>query len=155
MVGQQASDFELLNQDGERIRLSDYRGKKVIVFAFPKANTPGCNAQACGFRDEFFTIRSSRAVVLGISPDSAELLRRWKTQKNLPYDLLSDPDHRVLEQWGAWGITVLGAIRLPMVNRSMWVIDETGVILDEQINVSPAESVRRALAVVGEVEQLG
>ena len=155
MIGQQAPDFELLNQDGERTRLSEYRGRKVILFAFPKANTPGCNAQACGFRDEFFTIQSSRAVVLGISPDSVELLRRWKTQKNLQYDLLSDPDHQVLKAWGAWGVRILGLVKVPMVNRSLWVIDEAGVIVDEQINVNPGESVRRALTAVGEVEQLG
>ena len=155
MIGQPAPDFELLNQDGAPVRLSDFRGRKVILFAFPKANTPGCNAQACGFRDEFFSIQSSRAVVLGISPDSVELLRQWKTQKNLPYDLLSDPDHHVLEEWGAWGISIMGVIRVPMVNRSMWVIDEAGMVVERQINVSPKDSVRRALAAVGEVEQLG
>ncbi|MFN8562340.1 MAG: redoxin domain-containing protein [Anaerolineae bacterium] len=93
--------------------------------------------------------------MLGISPDSVELLRQWKTQKKLPYDLLSDPDHHVLEAWGAWGISIMGVIRVPMVNRSMWVIDEAGMVVERQINVSPKDSVRRALAAVGEVEQLG
>ena len=155
VIGQHAPDFELLNQDGETVRLSDYRGRKVILFAFPKANTPGCNAQACGFRDEFVSISTSKAVILGISPDGVDALRQWKTQKDLPYDLLSDPNHRVLEAWGAWGISLMGLVRVPMVNRSVWVIDEDGVILDEQINVSPGGSVRRALAAVGEVAELG
>ncbi len=155
MLGQQATDFELPNQDGQTIRLSDFRGQKVILFAFPKAGTPGCNAQACNFRDEFFTIRSANAVVLGISPDSVEQLRQWKLDKNLPYDLLSDSDHTVLKAWGAWGISLLSVIRIPMVNRSFWVIDENGVVIAEQINVSPHESVRKALAAVGEVTPMG
>lgn len=155
VIGEPAPSFELLNQDSETVHLSDYRGRKIILFAFPKANTPGCNAQACGFRDEFVSISTSKAVVLGISPDSVESLREWKTQKNLPYDLLSDPDHHVLEQWGAWGISLMGLVRVPMVNRSVWVIDEEGVIIDEQINVSPGGSVKRALVAVGEVAELG
>ncbi len=155
MIGQTAPDFELPNQDGTQVRLSDYRGSKVILFAFPKANTPGCNTQACSFRDEFFVVQSAKAVILGISPDSVETLRHWKADKRLPYDLLSDTDHHVLQQWGAWGVPVLSLIKVPMVNRSYWVIDEDGVVIDQQINVAPKDSVRRALAAVGEVAPLG
>jgi peroxiredoxin Q/BCP len=149
-IGSKVPDFELANQEGKPIRLSDYRGRKVIVFAFPKANTAGCNAQACAFRDEFPQVTSAHAVVLGISGDSVETLRDWKADKHLPYDLLSDPEHQVLEPWGAWGIPMLGLIRIPMVNRSYWVIDENGVLIDQQINVDPKDSVKKALAAVGE-----
>ncbi len=149
-IGSQVPDFALPNQAGQTIHLSDYRGRKLIVFAFPKANTAGCNMQACSFRDEFPQVESANAVVLGISGDSVETLKQWKQDKNLPYDLVSDPEHKVLEPWGAWGIPVLGLIRIPMVNRSYWVIDENGVLIDQQINVGPKDSVKKALAAVGE-----
>ncbi len=155
MLGQPALDFELPNQDGKLVHLRDYRGKKVIVFAFPMANTSGCNAQACSFRDEFFAIQSANAVILGVSPDSTGTLRQWKSDKKLPYDLLSDSGHKMLSAWGAWGIPIMGSIKIPMVNRSYWVIDENGIVIDEQNKVDPRESVRLALAAVGEVSPLG
>lgn len=147
-IGQQAPDFELLNQDGQPVRLSDLRGKKVVLFFFPKANTIGCNAQACGFRDEFETIRAANAVVFGVSADSVETLRRWKADKNLPYDLLSDPSHQMLKQWGVWGIPMLGLVKIPVVNRSYYVVGEDGRIIAGKVNIGPQDSVRQALEAV-------
>lgn len=147
-IGETAPDFALSNQDGQIVRLSDFRGKKVVLFAFPKANTGGCNAQACGFRDEFEEFRAHNAVILGISCDGQAALKDWKISKNLPYDLLSDPTHEVVERWGAWGIPLFGIINVPMVNRSYWVIDERGVLVAQQINVLPGTSVRKALDTV-------
>jgi peroxiredoxin Q/BCP len=145
-IGQPAPDFELPNQDGEPVRLSDFRGQKVVIFAFPKANTAGCNAQACGFRDEFPNIETANAVVLGISADTPAELKTWKQAKNLPYDLLSDTERRVLAAWGAWGLSLLNVINLPLMMRSYWVIDENGIVADMQVGVSPTGSVNKALA---------
>lgn len=144
-IGEAAPDFELPNQDGQPVRLSDFRGRKVVLFIFPKANTLGCNAQACGFRDEFEAISAQNAVILGLSADSTATLREWKRSKRLPYDLLSDPDHRVIEPWGAYGLSLLGLVRLPLVQRAYWVIDEQGTIVDGKVPVGPGDSVRRAL----------
>jgi thioredoxin-dependent peroxiredoxin len=141
-------DFELSNQDGNPVRLSDYRGRKLIVFAFPKANTPGCTTQACGFRDEFPKIEAGNAAVLGVSPDPPKKLRAWKDAQNLPYELLSDPDHRLLDALGAWGERSMYGKKYMGVIRSHWVIDEHGIVLDEQIKTSPTESVARALKTV-------
>jgi peroxiredoxin Q/BCP len=152
-IGQPAPDFELLNQDGKTVRLSDYRGQNVVIFAFPKANTGGCNAQACSFRDEFPRISASNAVILGLSADSPQTLKGWKQSKKLPYDLLSDPDHRVLEQWGAWGGPLPGIIRLPTATRSYWVIDASGVVADMQVGVGPQASVDKALAALAKLPQ--
>jgi peroxiredoxin Q/BCP len=146
-IGQSVPDFELPNQDGKIIRLSHLRGKKVVIFAFPKANEMsfGCSAQACEFRDEFPRIEAFNAVVFGISGDAPEQMKKWRTNRKLNYDLISDTSHKVLEAWGAWGISGLMGIKIPMVNRSYWVIDEQGVLIDQQINVGPKASVEKAI----------
>ena len=145
-IGETAPDFELLNQDSLMVRLKKYRGRKVIIFAFPQANTPNCTAQACGFRDQFPQITTSGAVVLGISPDKPDTLKRWKIDNQLQYDLLSDPDHTVLNEWDAWGKRMMGIIKLRRANRSYWVLNEEGVVIDMQLGVSPEQSVTRALS---------
>lgn len=147
-IGDTAPDFELLNQDGQAVKLSDYRGKKVILFAYPKAGTSGCTDQACGLRDHFPQFQSANAVVLGISPDEPKAQKKWKDKENLPYDLLSDPDHAVLEAWGAWGERSMYGKKYMGVVRSHWVIDENGVIIDSQLGVSPKKSVELAAKLV-------
>lgn len=144
-VGETAPDFRLQNQDGEWVRLSDYRGRKVVLFIFPKANTGGCNAQACGFRDEFETFNAANAIVLGLSADSPTTLKQWQASKRIPYDLLSDPDHQVLKQWGAWRKPPLNLLSFLAIERSYFVIDERGIVIDGKVGVSPGGSVSRAL----------
>jgi peroxiredoxin Q/BCP len=143
--GEIAPDFELLNQDGKPVKLSSYRGKKVILFAYPKAGTDGCTRQACGFRDAFPKVESANAVILGISPDKPKDLLKWKNAENLPYDLVSDPDHAVIDAWGAWGEKTLYGRKYLGVVRSHWLIDEKGVIVDEKIAISPKDSVEKAV----------
>lgn len=145
-VGKKAPAFTLKNQRGEKTKLSDYRGRKVVLFAFPKANTGGCNTQACGFSEAMPAIELNGAVVLGISPDSPEKLASWQEKKALAFDLLSDPDHAVLEKWGAWGEKKLYGKTYMGVIRSHWIIDETGRLVDEKIKISPAKSVEEAQA---------
>lgn len=144
-VGDLAPDFELLNQDGQPVRLSDYRGRKVILFVYPKENSLGCNAQACGFRDEFETIRASNAVVFAIGNGTPAALKDWKNAKKLPYDVLSDPDMSMIRAWGAYGVSVFGLINVPLIQRAYWAIDEQGRVIDARVPVGPGESVKRAL----------
>ncbi len=144
-IGEQVPEFALPNQDGKTVRLSDFRGKKVVIFSFPKANSMGCTMQACAFRDQFPKIENVNAVVLGISGDQPADLKAWKDAQKLQYDLLSDPNHTVLDAWNSWGNTLFGLIKMDTAKRSYWVIDENGVLIDMQINVGPKESVDKVL----------
>lgn len=144
-VGELAPDFELLNQRGETIKLSDYRGSRVLLFAYPKAATPGCTVQACGFRDNFAQIETADAVVLGISPDEPAALAKWIEDEGLQYDLLSDPEHQVLETWSAWGEKSMYGKKYMGVVRSHWIIGADGIVLDEQLKISPKKSIEKAL----------
>lgn len=150
--GEMAPDFELRNQHGELVKLSDYRGRKVLLFAYPKAGTSGCTVQACGFRDHFLQIEPANAVVLGLSPDAPAALAKWIEAESLPYDLLSDPEHRVLEAWNAWGERSMYGKTYQGVIRSHWIIGEDGAVLDEQIKISPKKSIEAALKFLNAAE---
>ncbi len=143
--GEMAPDFELPNQNGDMVKLSDFRGRRVLLFAYPKAGTGGCTTQACGFRDEFPRFEAANTVVLGISPDAPDKLLKWKEKESLPYDLLSDPDSSVLETWGAWGEKSMYGKTYMGVIRSHWLIDVDGTIVDEQVKISPNKSVELAV----------
>ena len=151
-AGEMAPDFELRNQHGELVKLSDYRGRKVLLFAYPKAGTSGCAVQACGFRDHFAQIKTANAVVLGLSPDAPAALAKWIEAESLPYDLLSDPEHRVLEAWNAWGERSMYGKTYQGVIRSHWIIGEDGAVLDEQIKISPKKSIEAALKFLNAAE---
>ena len=149
-AGDAAPDFQLMNQDGKPVKLSDYRGRKVLLFAYPKAGTSGCTTQACGFRDSFPRIEGVNAAVLGLSPDEPKALAKWIAKEQLPYDLLSDPDHSVLEAWEAWGEKSMYGKKYMGVIRSHWIIGEDGTVLDAQIKVSPKKSIEKALKFLAE-----
>ena len=148
-IGDFAPDFELSSDSGSRVRLSDFRGKRVILYFYPKDNTPGCTTQACGFRDAYPEIEERNAVVIGISPDSVSSHQKFKTKHNLPFVLLADPDHAVAETYGVWGQKSMMGRKYMGVIRSHFVIDEQGRLVDAQVKVSPADSVKRALEIVG------
>lgn len=148
--GDVAPDFELLDSDGESFRLSDLRGKRVVLFFYPKADTPGCIKQACGFRDNFAVIEAADATVVGISPDPPEALAKWRASINLPYALLSDPDHAVADSYGAWGEKNMYGKTYTGIIRSHFVVDAEGKLEDVQMNVRPETSVNRAVATLAE-----
>src|SRR5262245_45206023 len=139
-VGDTAPEFELPSDTGETVRLSDFRGRRVVLFFYPKDDTPGCTTQACGFRDNYPLIEEKNAVVLGISPDGVKSHQKFKTKFDLPFILLADEQHTVSEAYGVWqersnyGKTYMGIVR------SHFVIDEEGRIADAQVKVSPTDS---------------
>ena len=144
-LGDMAPDFELISDEGSPIRLSDLRGKKVVLFFYPKADTPGCTTQACGFRDNWPLIEAAGATVLGISPDTPEKLAKWRVKQNFPYNLLSDPEHEVAETYGVWGEKKLYGRAYMGIIRSHFVIDEDGRFADMQIKISPKNSIAKAV----------
>jgi peroxiredoxin Q/BCP len=144
-VGKTAPDFTLPDEHGDKVKLSSFRGKRVILYFYPADDTPGCTAQACGFRDNIEEIQEQNAVVIGISPDDAQSHQKFRTKYNLPFVLLSDPDHSVADQYGAWGDKVFMGKEYKGIIRSHFVIDEHGKIVDAQIKVKAKESPNLAL----------
>lgn len=144
-LGELAPDFELISDEGTSIKLSDLRGKKVVLFFYPKADTPGCTTQACGFRDNWPIIEAAGATVLGISPDSPEKLAKWREKQGFPYNLLSDPEHEVAEVYGTWGEKKMYGRSYMGIIRSHFVIDENGRFADMQIKISPKNSIEKAV----------
>ena len=144
-VGDPAPDFTAVTDEGKTVKLSDYRGKRVVVYFYPKDDTPGCTTQACSFRDNYVQLEERNAVVLGISPDDQKSHQKFKMKFNLPFTLLVDEDHAITDAYGAWGEkTSFGKTSMGVI-RSQVVIDENGKVAATKYNVKPDESVPNAL----------
>lgn len=148
-IGDPAPDFELLTDSGQPVKLSDYRGKRVILYFYPKDDTPGCTIQACGFRDHHAEIEAKNGVVLGISPDDQSSHQQFKTKFNLPFTLLVDTDHRIADQYGVWGEKSYAGKTYMGVIRSHFVVGPDGRFEDVQVKISPENSVEFALKSLG------
>ena len=148
-AGEKAPDFALPDENGNLVRLSDLRGSKVVLYFYPKDDTSGCTAQACGFRDAYERIEAAGALVLGVSPDDGASHRKFIAKFGLPFRLLVDADHAVAEAYGAWGEKQMYGRRYEGIIRSHFVIDEQGRVTEARIKVSPGDSVADALEAVG------
>ena len=126
--GTEAPSFEGINQDGKTIRLKDFKGKKVILYFYPKDDTPGCTAEACNLRDNYQSWINKGFEVIGISPDSEKSHKKFKEKYNLPFNLLADPDKRILKAYGAWGTKKMYGRSYEGVLRTTYVIDEDGIV---------------------------
>jgi peroxiredoxin Q/BCP len=139
-------DFTLKSDDGRMVSLSDFRGQKVVLYFYPKDDTPGCTKEACSFRDDYSDLAAAGAKVIGISPDTIQSHVKFKGKYELPFTLLSDPEHCVAEMFGAWGEkknygrTYMGIIR------STFVIDEEGKISKVFPKVKPENHSQQVLA---------
>ena len=148
-IGDPAPDFSLLADNGETVSLQDFRGKKVILYFYPKDDTPGCTTQACGFRDAYPQIEERNAVVVGVSPDDVNSHQKFKTKFDLPFLLVADSDHTLAEAYGVWGEKSMYGKTFLGVTRSHFVIDEAGRLLDVQGKINPTDSVSAALKSLG------
>jgi peroxiredoxin Q/BCP len=129
-VGDNAPEFELPNQDGQLVKLSDFKGKTVILYFYPKAMTPGCTVQAQGLRDSKAELDEHNAVVLGISPDAVKRLPKFIEKESLNFTLLSDEDHSIAEAFGVWGLKKFMGKEYDGIHRITFIIDEDGKIVN-------------------------
>ncbi len=137
IANMKAPAFSLPDDNGNIISLSDFTGKKVVVYFYPKDDTPGCTVEACSFRDAFDEFLEAGAVVLGISPDDAASHTHFRKRHNLPFHLLSDTDHKVAEAYGAWGEKNMYGKKHVGIIRSTFIVDEAGMIAKVFPKVKP------------------
>ena len=147
-TGDAAPDFTLTADDGREVSLSDFRSQRVVLYFYPKADTPGCTKQACAVRDVYTQIEAEDAVVIGISPDPPEALVKFREKHDLPFILLSDPEHEVAEAYGAWGEKKAFGRTYEGIKRSHFAIDEEGQIADFKVNVKPERTADLALHLI-------
>jgi peroxiredoxin Q/BCP len=147
--GSAAPDFTLMDQDEHPVSLSDFRGRRVILYFYPAAQTPGCTTQACDFRDSLASLQGAGYTVLGISRDTPEKLRAFRDSDGLTFPLLSDPDHTVHEAYGAWGEKQNYGKTITGVLRSTFVVDEEGAIVEALYNVKATGHVARLRKTLG------
>ena len=145
-VGTPAPDFTAPTNGGGTVRLSDFKGKNVVLFFYPKDNTPGCTTEACSFRDRFAELKKKGVVVLGVSVDSAKSHDKFVKKFGLPFQLVSDEDHRIVEAFGVWGEKLFMGRRFMGTNRMTFLIGPDGVIRKVWPKVKPEEHVAEVLA---------
>ena len=148
-TGDLAPDFTLPDADGNEVSLASYRGRRVIVYFYPAASTPGCTVEACDFRDNLRPLQAANAEVLGISPDTPDKLRKFRAEQSLTFPLLSDPQRRVLLAYGAWGEKNSYGKKTMGVIRSTFVVGPDGRLEQAFYGVRAAGHVKKVLATMG------
>jgi len=143
--GSVAPTFELNDQSGNPVKLSDFKGKKLLIYFYPKADTPGCTRQACSIRDSREDLSNHRIAYVGISPDTPEKQKKFDDKHDLKFPLLSDTDHAVAEAYGAWGEKSMYGKKYEGIIRSSFLIDEVGKIIEAWYKVKPEETVPKAI----------
>jgi peroxiredoxin Q/BCP len=144
--GDKAPDFSLENEQGEIISLSAFKGKKVVLYFYPRDNTPGCTVEACSFRDVYDDIGKKGAVIIGISADSKGSHRNFKNKYSLPFHLLSDPEKKAISSYGTWGEKSMMGKIFNGILRMTFIIDEKGIIKKIFPKVTPKEHAKEVLA---------
>ncbi len=143
-----APDFAMLDETGVSRKLSDYRGKDVVLYFYPKDDTPGCTAEACAFRDDYNDYEKAGVVILGVSADSPKSHAKFKEKYGLPFTLLSDEDHKVCEQYGVWAKKKMMGREYMGILRTTYLISKEGVVKKVFENVKPAGHSQEILALV-------
>jgi len=140
-VGARAPAFTLIDQEGKKVSLSDYKGKKLLLYFYPKADTPGCTKQACSIRDSAGELKKSSVAAVGISPDEPAKQKKFDDKYSLGFPLLSDPDHKVAAAYGAWGKKSMYGKTYEGIIRSSFLIDQAGKIAQVSYKVKPLDTI--------------
>lgn len=149
-VGKKAPDFTLQNQDGEEVSLSDFEGKNIVLYFYPKDMTPGCTTQACDFRDNYEAFSQYNTVILGISPDPIERHQKFIEKHELPFPLLADVDHHVAELYDVWKLKKMFGKEYYGIERSTFIIDSEGIVQKEYRKVRVKGHIEETLQFVKE-----
>ncbi|MBN2737622.1 MAG: thioredoxin-dependent thiol peroxidase [Spirochaetales bacterium] len=144
--GDKAPDFQLEDDRGEKLTLKQFKGKKVVIYFYPKDNTPGCTTEACGLRDVYDDILAKGAVVVGVSADSVKSHGNFKSKYELPFYLLSDPEKNMIKAYGAWGEKKMYGKSYEGILRSTFIVDEKGMVIKVFPKVSPKNHPEEILA---------
>lgn len=152
-AGVQAPDFSLPDDEGRKHSLSDYRGKPVVLYFYPKDNTSGCTKEACGFRDDYSAYQDTGVTILGVSPDSSKSHANFKSKYELPFTLLADTDREVIKAYGVWGLKKLYGREYEGVLRTTFLIGKDGKIAKVFEKVKPASHSAEILAALGELDE--
>jgi peroxiredoxin Q/BCP len=136
--GKPAPDFELESDSGDTVKLSDFHGRSVVLYFYPKDDTPGCTTEACEFRDAYDVFRERGAEILGVSPDDVGSHGKFKTKYELPFTLLADPEHKVAEKYGVWGERSAYGKTSMGITRSTFIIDPDGNVAKAMLGIKPA-----------------
>jgi peroxiredoxin Q/BCP len=147
--GSKAPAFALMDQDNKKVRLSDYKGKKLLLFFYPKANTSGCTRQACSVSTSLGNLKKLGAEAVGISPDLPDKQMNFDLKYKLGFPLLSDPDHKVAKAYGVWGEKSMYGKKFEGIIRSSFLIDENGKIVHAWCKVKPEDTVPLAIGILG------
>jgi peroxiredoxin Q/BCP len=145
-VGKPAPGFDALDDKGEPIKLSDYRGKEVVLYFYPRADTPGCTKEACAFRDDYSAYEEAGVVILGVSPDTVKKQAKFKEKWDLPFPLIADEDHSIADAYGVWGPKKFMGREYEGIHRTTFIIDKDGKVKKVFENVRPAEHSQEILA---------
>jgi peroxiredoxin Q/BCP len=143
--GTRVPEFSLKDQDNTTVSLSQFEGKKLLVYFYPKADTPGCTTQACSVQEAMPDLARLGIAAVGISPDSPDKQKKFAEKYDLHFPLLSDPDHRVADAWGAWGEKSMYGKTYEGIIRSSFLVDEKGALVEAWYKVSPKDTVPNAL----------
>jgi peroxiredoxin Q/BCP len=150
--GDPAPHFELIDQDGKVVKLTDFKGRKLLLYFYPKADTPGCTRQACSVRDAREDLAALGLVVVGLSPDPPQKQKKFDEKYHLTFPLLADTERRTAQAYGAWGEKNLYGKKVAGVIRSSFLIDEAGTIIQAWYKVSPEDTVPQAREALGAAE---
>lgn len=147
-AGQKAPDFALPDQDGTITSLSQFRGKKVVIYFYPKDDTPGCTKEACSFRDNYQALQDAGAVVLGVSADDSKSHGKFREKYSLPFPLLADTEKSMIQAYGAWGVKKMYGKEYEGIMRSTVIVDEEGTVMKVYPKVKPDEHAQEVLEAI-------
>ncbi len=147
-VGAKAPAFSLKNTEGKTVKLSDLKGKKVVIYFYPKDMTPGCTVEACNFRDDYSQLKKRGVEVVGVSADDQSLHQKFTEKYSLPFTLLSDPDHEMIENYGAWGEKSMYGKKYMGIMRMTYIIDEDGKVAHVFPKVKPETHSKEVIDII-------